>query len=98
MIGASRSGGPGMAVTQRRLTLEEFLELPEEEPALEYFEGRITQKVPPKLRHSALQFEVAKLIDSFARPLGLARAFPELRTTYTDADASLVPDVAVFRW
>ena len=76
-----------MAVTQRRMTLEKFLELPEEKPALEYFEGRITQKVPPKLRHSALQLEVAKLIDSFARPLKLARAFPELRTTLSSRSA-----------
>jgi len=27
------------------MTLEEFLRLPEEEPALEYEEGRVTQKV-----------------------------------------------------
>src|SRR5438477_5710866 len=85
-----------MAITQRKLTLEQFLELPEEKPALEYFEGRITQKVPPKIRHAALQTEVAVLFDRFGRPGKLARAFTELRTTY--ADASLVPDVAVFRW
>ena len=34
-----------MAVTRRKLSLEEFLELPEEEPELEYFQGGITQKV-----------------------------------------------------
>lgn len=87
-----------MAIRQRQMTLEEFLELPEEEEetSLEYFEGRITQKVPAKLRHSALQAEVTFIFNEFARPRRLARAFPELRTTF--AQASLVPDVAVLRW
>lgn len=30
-----------MAVTRQGLTLEEFLALPEEKPALEYFEGQV---------------------------------------------------------
>ena len=36
-----------MAVSQQQITLEEFLALPEQKPALEYFDGEVTQKVPP---------------------------------------------------
>jgi Uma2 family endonuclease len=87
----------GMAVTQRAsLTLEQFLELPEEKPALEYLEGEVTQKVSPKGRHSRLQLGVARLIEAFAQPKRLALAFPELRTTYKGT--STVPDVAVYGW
>lgn len=85
-----------MVVAKGYLTLEQFLRLPERKPALEYEDGRVTQKVSPKLRHAALQIELAILIDQFARPRKLARAFPELRTTY--ANRSVVPDVAVYRW
>jgi Uma2 family endonuclease len=83
-----------MAIAQRRMTLEEFLRLPEEEPALEYEDGMVTQKVAPKGRHSALQSGWVKLIDGYAVPRRLARAFPELRAGF--AGASPVPDVSVY--
>lgn len=85
-----------MAVTQQRLSLEDFLRLPEEKPALEFLHGAVTQKVSPKLRHSTHQYEVAELFNRFARPHKIAYAFPELRATF--AGASVVPDVAVFLW
>jgi Uma2 family endonuclease len=85
-----------MAITERRLTLAEFLELPEEEPALEYFGGTVTQKVSPKIRHGALQGASASMVNDFAVPRKLGRAFPETRTTY--GGTSTVPDVVVFRW
>lgn len=85
-----------MALTRHRMTLAEFLDLPDEEPALEYFDGVVTQKVSPKIRHGALQLGGAKLVDLFAVPRKLARAFTETRTTY--AGMSTVPDIVVFRW
>jgi len=85
-----------MAVVPKHLTLEEFLQLPEEEPPLEYFGGTVSQKVSPKARHSALQAELVERINACARPPRIARAFPELRTTF--AGQSHVPDVSVFRW
>jgi hypothetical protein len=36
-----------MAVAPARLTLEEFLKLPEEEPSLEFADGMVTPKVSP---------------------------------------------------
>jgi Uma2 family endonuclease len=43
--------------------LDEFLELPEEEPALEYEAGVVKQKVSPKAPHGRLQFRLARLFD-----------------------------------
>lgn len=85
-----------MAITQQRLTLEQFLELPEEEPALEFAEGEVIQKASPKGKHSGLQGELVELINHFARPRKVARAFPELRASF--GGRSYVPDVAVYRW
>ena len=86
-----------MAIEQRSMTLDEFLALPEEEPALEFeADGTVTQKVSPKGRHSSLQGGFIKLIDAFGIPRQMARAFPELRTVF--GGAAYVPDVAVYRW
>ena len=85
-----------MAITERRLTLEEFRQLPEEKPALEYLHGRVTQKVSPQGPHSRLQVKFGALINDFAEPRKLAMAFTELRTTF--GGGSPVPDIAVYRW
>jgi Uma2 family endonuclease len=85
-----------MAVMLRGLTLKEFLRLPEQEPALEYFNGTVTQKVAPMGEHSALQLGCALLLEHLFRPGRIARAFPELRMTHSGA--SLVPDVSLYRW
>ncbi|MBA2447513.1 MAG: Uma2 family endonuclease [Chloroflexi bacterium] len=61
-----------MTVGQRRLTLEEFLELPEESPALELIDGMVTQKVAPQWLHGLLQVGFAGLINDYARPRKLA--------------------------
>jgi Uma2 family endonuclease len=85
-----------MATVRQGLTLEEFLALPEEKPALEYFAGTVTQKVAPKGRHSRLQYKLAEWFNRYGEPRRLVLAFPELRTTY--GGSSLVPDVAIYRW
>ena len=85
-----------MALTQRRLTLKQFLRLPEEEPALEFEEGTVIQKVSPKGRHSRLQLAIAARFDRFAAPEKMAVTFTELRATF--GGRSYVPDVSVYRW
>ena len=86
-----------MAIEQRTMTLDEFLALPEEEPALEFGpDGRVTQKVSPRGKHSRLQGRMVKLIDAFAEPRRLGLAFSELRIVF--GGAAYVPDVAVYRW
>ena len=85
-----------MAVRIKDMGLDEFLELPEEKPALEYEDGRITRKVSPKGKHSRLQRDLVAVIERFAHPARVAEAFPELRTTF--GGRSCVPDVSVYRW
>jgi Uma2 family endonuclease len=85
-----------MAISERRMTLEEFLQLPEVKPALELVAGRVSQKVSPKAVHGKLQGTLARLFDNFALPRKLASAFTETRVTF--AGDSLVPDVVVYRW
>jgi Uma2 family endonuclease len=78
------------------LTLEEFLELPETEPASEYIDGVIYQKPMSQGKHSTLQIELASNINIFAKPKKLAYALPEIRCTF--ASKSIVPDIGVFEW
>jgi Uma2 family endonuclease len=85
-----------MVVNTRRMTLDEFLALPEERPALEFVDGEVQQKVSPSTPHSAITLDFAMAVNLFARRRKLARAFPELRSTY--GGMSTVPDVAVYTW
>jgi Uma2 family endonuclease len=78
------------------LTLEEFLKLPETEPASEYLEGQIIQKPMPQGKHSRIQGEFVATINLSVKPQKIACAFPELRCTF--GDRSTVPDIAVFIW
>jgi Uma2 family endonuclease len=85
-----------VAITGRRLTLEDFLALPEEKPALEYADGEVTQKVAPQFKHSRSQRALLFLVNMFGVPRKLASAEVELRVTF--AGRSYVPDVSVFVW
>ncbi len=78
------------------LTLSEFLELPETNPASEYIDGQIIQKPMPQGKHSAIQGELVPAINSVVKTQKIARAFPELRCTF--GGRSTVPDVTVFAW
>ena len=82
-----------MAIT-RQLTLAEFLRLPEEEPALEYWRGEVTQKVSPKLPHGALQYGLAERISRSTGPGRPFRVFTETRITL--GGVSTVPDLVVY--
>ncbi len=86
-----------MAITQRRMSLEEFLALPDidEKPYLEFADGVVTEKVSPKGKHSRLHNELTWRLNLAARPGKLASVYPELRTTFSNV--SRVPDIAVYR-
>ncbi|HEX5165432.1 MAG TPA: Uma2 family endonuclease [Thermomicrobiales bacterium] len=85
-----------MAVTLAQMTLEDFLSLPEAEPALEFEDGTVSQKVSPQGQHSRLQSEFMDHIRHQAESRKLAMAFPEIRTSY--GERSYVPDIGVYRW
>ncbi|MBD1906622.1 Uma2 family endonuclease [Funiculus sociatus GB2-A5] len=78
------------------LSLEEFLKLPETEPASEYIDSQIIQKPMPQGEHSTIQGELIIVINAVVKPKKVARAFPELRCTF--GGISIVPDVAIFTW
>ncbi|NUN65806.1 Uma2 family endonuclease [Pseudanabaena biceps] len=80
----------------KSLTLKEFLEMPETEPASEYIQNQIVQKPIPKGRHSRLQSRLCQEINLKVEVLKIAYAFPELRCNF--GDRSIVPDIAVFLW
>lgn len=83
------------SILAQKLTLEEFLKLPnlEQSPAWEYTEGGAVRKPMPKFRHSLLQKQLlVKIDDSEGRYLRL----PELRCTF--GGRSVVPDVVVVSW
>jgi Uma2 family endonuclease len=82
--------------TDKAISLEEFLKLPETKPASEYINGEIIQKPMPKGKHSRLQFRLCETINNVTEPLHIASAFPELRCSF--GIRSIVPDVAVFKW
>jgi len=79
-----------------KLSLAEFLELPETKPASEYINGQIYQKPMPKGKHSRVQIRLGTQINQVAEPEQIASAFTELRCTF--GGRSIVPDIAVFSW
>ncbi len=57
------------------LTLEEFMKLPETEPASEYIDGQIIQKPMPQGKHSVIQGESVTAINAVVKPQKIARVF-----------------------
>ena len=85
-----------MAVTPKRMSLAEFLKLPEVKPALELRQGMVSQKVPPSGPHSSIQGWFVSRVNWFGVPRDLARAFPEARVIL--GEQTYVPDVVVYLW
>lgn len=80
----------------KSITLDEFLQLEETEPASEYIDGEIIQKPMPQGKHSSIQTELSTAINAVLRQKKIARAFSELRCTFSER--SIVTDVSVFVW
>jgi Uma2 family endonuclease len=79
-------------------TLEDFLTLPEQEPALEFNpDGSITQKMSPTSDHAELQAHLAWLLRDHVRAHmgGRGHVYTELRVNA--GGASRLPDVAFSR-
>ncbi|HEY3998087.1 MAG TPA: Uma2 family endonuclease [Candidatus Xenobia bacterium] len=84
-----------------RMTFEEFLELPEQEPPLEWLDGEVFPKWDeeedmPNQRHGTLQGTCYYLLRQWARPAGLGRVMTETRSTprANTSEGSLIPDVS----
>ena len=83
-----------MAIT-RRLTLAEFLELPEEKPALELRNGMVSQKMSPKGPHGALQGAFTTWLAGAGEAGRQLRVFPETRINL--GGQSFAPDLIAYR-
>nr|WP_235355070.1 Uma2 family endonuclease [Aliterella atlantica] len=95
---ASIKGGDRImtAASIQVITLDEFLNLPETQPASEFIDGRIYQKPMPQGKHSRLQLKLCNAVNQVTEEQQIALAFPELRCTF--GGRSIVPDVSVFSW
>ncbi|MEI1373810.1 Uma2 family endonuclease [Nostoc sp. UHCC 0926] len=82
--------------SQPQLTLDDFLKLPETEPASDFINKEIIQKPMPQGEHGLIQTILSEVINGVARNQKIAVAITELRCTF--GGASIVPDVSVFRW
>ncbi|NET07871.1 MAG: Uma2 family endonuclease [Symploca sp. SIO2B6] len=82
--------------TTPKLSLAEFLEMPETKPAKEYINGKVYQKPMPQGKHSTLQGRLTTAINQVGESQQLVFAFPELRCTF--GGRSLVPDISIFEW
>jgi Uma2 family endonuclease len=78
-----------------RMTLEQFEQLPEEKPYLEYFGGRVVQKAVGKRRHGKVQARVLARLLTFADRVG-GDAWPEAQVyfEFPGGHGYRVPDVA----
>lgn len=79
----------------QRMTLAEFLALPDHKPSLEFDRGVVTQKMPPKPVHGRLQPLLVQLFNEVAGPKQLGIAFSETR--FVTPDWAPVPDVSYYR-
>lgn len=79
-----------------KISLDEFLHLPETKPASEYINGQVYQKPMPQGEHSLIQTYLSAAINQISKPQKLVLALTELRCTF--GGAAIVSDVTVFEW
>jgi Uma2 family endonuclease len=85
-----------MTIATSRISLSEFLDLPDTKPASEFIDGQIIQKPMPQGEHSTIQTDLAAAINRVGKAAKIARAYTELRCL-CGQDAT-VPDIVVFYW
>ena len=88
-----------MAVTTTKLSLAEFLALPETEPASEWIDGEVVPKPMPTVEHAIVQSLLSFVLVAFLRahPLGIVGS--EMRCIFGPAggERPYVPDVVFIR-
>lgn len=81
--------------TAERISLEEFLKLPETKPASELICGEVVQKPMPDALHSTIQLFLGSLIRAFLVNAKLGRVLPEFRCIFgpQGSEQTFVPDL-----
>ncbi len=82
---------------KQRISVAEYLALPEEKPYLEYVNGEVCPKVAPDRKHSDIAVEIIEALAAYRRTHG-GRSGIEGRVGFEDpADTRfLLPDVAYY--
>src|SRR6266542_3005241 len=85
--------------TTAKLTLEEFLALPDTEPASEFVNGEVIERGMPTLAHGIIQKLLSILLGQFVDRAGLGVAIPEWRCIFgpPGADQARIPDFVFVR-
>jgi Uma2 family endonuclease len=78
----------------RRMTLDEFLKLPEQDGSLEYDDGTVTQKVAPQADHGRAQFKLAGVFERSGEDTGLGLVFTETR--FVTPTWAPTPDISFY--
>lgn len=84
-------------VTARRMSLAEYLDLPEEKPYLEYVCGEVRPKVAPSFEHSAIAHEFSLALGLWAREHG-GRVLIEPRVRFIDDERGRVHVLDLGYW
>lgn len=88
-----------MTPVKTRLTLDEFMALPEDDLFHELDEGELITMPPAKPEHGMAEIDIAALLHAFVRSRGLGRVFPSDTGFQLSVDPSIVraPDVSFVR-
>jgi Uma2 family endonuclease len=89
------AGGKSMAVTPHRVTLAEFLRMPEQKPPLELHGGVVTPKMSPKGPHGTIAFELGHTLANADRRAHRLRLLVETR--FSIGEESFVPDLVAYQ-
>lgn len=83
--------------TGTKLTLDEFLALPETKPGAEYIDGKVVQKSMPTTGHTIIQRLLSLVFSLFLREHPIADGGPEWRCIFGPADhwQARLPDFAL---
>jgi Uma2 family endonuclease len=81
--------------TKTRVSLEEFLAMPETEPASELIDGEVIQKMAPSLYHGILTLELGGLLRSYLHESREGHVVSEVRHRDSAEQRVFVPDINV---
>lgn len=87
-----------MPAATKTMTLDEFLELPETEPASEFVCGRIIPRPMPTWFHSRLANRIGAFFEFYFMKHDEGYANVELRHAAREEGRSYLPDVSVTTW
>ena len=81
--------------TKTRVSLEQFLAMPETEPASELIDGEVIQKMSPTLYHGRLTSRLISLLDQYLQGTHEGSVVNEVRHVNRTEERIFLPDINV---